>query len=230
MSSKDDPEIGAATQITTGLFKLSLVLRHQAWKDSGKRGLTPTQSQILTLVSALDSEVSISTVTQQLSITKGTASEAVSALERKKLLRKVPDAADGRAVVLKLTAKGSRKAQQSAQWPDLVVTAVNALPNAEQGAFLRGLTGLIGKLQESGAIPTSRMCAQCRFFRPNLHPGQDKLHHCTFIEAPIANFDLRIDCPEMEPAPDELQPQLIEAFFSGTQLDSLNYDDEGLSQ
>ncbi|MEM7233348.1 MAG: MarR family transcriptional regulator [Planctomycetota bacterium] len=216
MSTNQPTEAG--DQITAGLFKLALVLRHQAWQSSGQRGLTPTQSQILALVGALEPGVSVSFIAKHLSITKGTASEAVSALERKELVRKEADPNDGRALILRLTRKGRREAQQSAQWPEVVVQAVNALPAAEQGGFLRGLLGLIGVLQERGAIPTSRMCAECRFFRPNEYPGRDKQHHCAYLEAPIADSELRIDCAEMEPAEVEVRSLLMGALFAGTKL------------
>lgn len=213
----------APAQITAGLVKLSLALRHQAWQVSGQSGLTPTQAQILVLVESLGATgVSVSTVAQQLSVTKGTASGAVSALERKGLVRKKADSSDGRAVVLELTRKGRREAERSAQWPDVVLGAIGTLPRAEQVAFLRALIGVIRNLQERGAIPTARMCAQCRFFRPNQYPGRDKPHHCAYLEAPIADVDLRIDCDEMEPAEIDLQPQLLEALYAGTSIDAFS--------
>ncbi len=227
--SKNDPPTGASAQIVTGLLKLSLVLRHEAWQASGQRGLTPTQSQILALMASLGA-ISVSTVARQLSITKGTASQAVSTLERKELLRKDADSSDGRAVALKLTRKGRREAQRSAQWPNVVVAAAHSIPSGDQGAFLRGLTALIRSLQEQDAVPTSRMCAQCRFFRPNLYPGQEKTHHCAYIKAPIADVDLRIDCGEMEPADAELQPLLTEALLGGTSIDPSLLEGEGPSR
>lgn len=217
MSGKE-PKLDPGTQITAGLFKLALVLRHQAWQASGQRGLTPTQSQILALVAAIGPGVPVSAVAQHLSVTKGSASVAVSALEKKGLLRKEADPADGRVVRLKLTGSGRREAQRSTQWPEIVVQAVNTLPHAEQGGFLRGLTGLIRNLQEQGGVPTSRMCIECRFFRPNHYPGQDKPHHCDFIQAAIADADLRIDCAEMEPAAPDVREQLLAALFSGKQF------------
>lgn len=216
--ASDELKSEPGAQITAGLFKLALVLRHQAWQASGQRGLTPTQSQVLVLIAALGPGVQVSAVAQHLSVTKGTASEAVSALVRKNLLSKQADPADGRVVRLVLTRSGRSEAQRSAQWPEIVVQAVKALPNAEQGGLLRGLIGLISNLQEQGAIPTSRMCAECRFFQPNRYSGRDKPHHCSFLGAAIGNAELRTDCAEMEPAAVDARPLLVEALFSGTQF------------
>ncbi len=213
------PARSPGRQVTSGLIKLSMVLRHQAWQESGKRGLTPTQSQVLAVVAALGRGVTVSSVAQHLSVTKGSASVAVSALEEKDLLRKMADPSDGRVVHLVLTRTGRREAQRSTQWPEVVVQSIGALPDTEQGGFLRGLIGVIRNLQEQGAIPTSRMCTECRFFRPNQNPGQDKPHHCNFIDAAIADADLRIDCAEMEPADADVRPQLLEALFSGHSID-----------
>ena len=89
---------------------------------------------------------------------------------------------------------------------------------------------MIRSLQDQGAVPTSRMCAQCRFFRPNLYPDQEKVHHCAYLEAPIADIDLRIDCGEMEPAEAELQSRLAGAFLKGVQLDPSLFENEGPSR
>lgn len=223
MQEQRDESTGASAQILTGLLKLSLVLRHEAWQASGQRGLTPTQSQVLSLLVSRG-PMSVSTVARHLAVTKGTASEAVSTLESKGLLRKEPDANDGRALMLRLTRKGRGEARRSIQWPDLVLAAVDSLPGTEQGAFLRGLTALVRSLQEQGAVPMSRMCAQCRFFTPNRYPARRKTHYCGFLQEAIGDAELRLDCDEMEPAADALQPLLAEALLAGTQLDSSLFD------
>ncbi|MGB0951710.1 MAG: MarR family winged helix-turn-helix transcriptional regulator [Planctomycetota bacterium] len=205
----------SSTQIAAGLFKLALALRHLSWQSSGSRGLTPTQSQILTLMTTLGPGTSVSKVAQHLAITKGTASESISTLERKKLLSKVPNPEDGRKVMLQLSRKGRREAQLSMQWPEVIVGSVEELPQEEQSGLLRGLIGLIMNMQEKGAIPTSRMCTECRFFQPNRYQGKDRPHHCKFLDSPIANVDLRIDCAEMEPAAADARPHLLEAFLTG---------------
>lgn len=215
--SPDTPD-PSSTQITTGLFKLALALRHLSWQHSGSRGLTPTQSQILAFMTTLGPGVSVSEVARHLSITKGTASESVSALERKELLVKVTDPKDGRKVLLQLSSSGRREAQLSVQWPEVIVGSVSALPQEEQSGLLRGLIGLIMNMQKEGAVPTSRMCTECRFFQPNRYPGDERPHHCAFLDSPISDVDLRIDCEEMEPAAAEARPHLLEAFLTGMPL------------
>lgn len=210
----DDP----TARIAAGLFKLALVIRHQNWKASGARGLTPTQSQILALLVSLPGEVGVKVLAEQLAVTMGTASEAVSALERKGLLTKTGSPSDGRAVVLLLTARGRSEARRSQEWPEVLVEAAGALPPSEQAGLTRGLVGMIRELQERGAVPTSRMCVGCRFFRPNATPKSTRPHYCDYIGEAIGDADLRIDCQDMEPVDDEHRQQLWQAFVGGTAL------------
>jgi hypothetical protein len=79
--------------------------------------------------------------------------------------------------------------------------------------------GLIRELQSRGAVPTARMCVGCRYFRPNEHPGSDAAHHCAYIDAPIGDADLRVDCPEMEPVEAGGGERLWRVFIEGEPLD-----------
>jgi len=70
-----------------------------------------------------------------------TASEAVAALVEKGLVRKEANETDGRAVVLRLTARGVREAGIASEWPAAIVDAVEAMSEAERATLLRGLIG-----------------------------------------------------------------------------------------
>jgi hypothetical protein len=58
---------------------------------------------------------------------------------------------------------------------------------------------LIAALQNVGIITLARMCRTCRFFRPDHHPGGAP-HHCALLDKPLAERELRLDCPEHEAA------------------------------
>ncbi|MGH3088675.1 MAG: hypothetical protein ACRDSJ_15325 [Rubrobacteraceae bacterium] len=70
----------------------------------------------------------------------------------------------------------------------------------EKEVVMRFLMRLIASLQRDGVITVARMCVSCRFFREHAHPGDAAAHHCALLDAPLANHDLRVDCPEHEPA------------------------------
>ena len=220
MTRPDDSDAVHATSrhIMAGLAKLSLVMRHEAWQASGQRGLTPTQSQILTVIAGSREPLGIKSIAERLAVTMGTASEAVSSLVEKGLVRKESSEADGRAVVVALSAKGKREASKAAAWPESMLGAIESLPDQQRAGLLRGLIGMVRALQEQGAVPTARMCVGCRYFRPNEHPGQPKPHQCQYIGAPIADTELRLDCEEMEPVEAELRPRLWSVFVNGQSL------------
>lgn len=207
-------------RVVAGLSKVALVYRHEQWAASGKRGLTPTQSQILGIIAGSRASLGVKAVAEQMAVTMGTASEAVSALAGKGFVRKQADKTDGRAVVLRLTARGRREVRSVSNWPEAIVNAVEAMPEAERATLLRGLIGMVRTMEAQGMVPTTRMCVGCRFFRPNEHRGQARPHHCLFIEAPIGDADLRVDCDEMEPAKEPVRSRLWDVFVEGQ---ALNY-------
>lgn len=186
-------------RLTAGLAKLGLVLRSQAWQQAQDTGLTPTQGQILALLRARG-PLRLGMVSRELAITPATASDAAAALVRKGLARKDRAPDDRRALALTLTKAGEAAALQSAEWPDALLGAVDALDPEEQAALLKMLMKMIRALQLRGAIAPARMCATCLYFRPNAYPDSDTPHHCAFVDAPFGTRDLRLDCGEQEPA------------------------------
>ena len=195
------PDQPLAQRVTTGLAKVGIALKQQAWAEAGGRGLTPTQAQVLALLRATPDGLRLGALAQQLGVTAPTASDSVAALHRKGLVAKVPLAGDGRAVVVRLTPVGVREASAAAAWPDFLLEAVDELSAAEQAAFLRGLVTMIRTLQTRGRIPVARMCVPCRFFQPFRHQGEALPHHCAFVDAPFGDGELRLDCPDHAAAP-----------------------------
>lgn len=220
MPSTPTTNLSASDRILAGLSKLSLVMRHESWRAAGKRGLTPTQAQILSILAGATSPIGLTEVARQMAITMATASEALSTLVTKGLVRKATSESDGRAIVLALTKGGVREAATASRWPSSMVDAIDALPEPERAGLLRGLIGMIRTLQEQGSVPTARMCVGCTYFRPNEYPGQPKVHHCMLIDAPIGDADLRIDCGEMEPVAGAVGNRLWNVFVNGQPLDN----------
>lgn len=202
--------------LATGLAKIGLVIRHQAWQAAENSGLTPTQSQVLASISATaEGWLSVSEIARHLAVTQPTASDAIAALERKRLVVRFRSDDDARVVRVKLTTLGRRRAHEIAVWPDALLSAIGQLDPAEQGAFLKGLMKMIRSLQESGQVPTARMCATCTYFRPHAHPGTHSPHHCAYVDAPLRETDLRLDCREHEQASDADRPKLWQLFIKG---------------
>ena len=200
--------------ITAGLGKIAAALRSQAWEAGTARKLTPTQGQILVLL-AQRHGMRLNDVARELCMTAATASDAVFALAEKKLVRKGRSSEDFRALTLTLTATGRREAERTSGWTGVVKAGVASLTPDEQAAFLRGLTKVIRALQEQGVISVARMCAGCTYFQPYVHADAAKPHHCRFVDAPLGEDQLRLDCRDFLPASEAEGAGRWQTFLSG---------------
>jgi len=212
--------IGNQNKLATGLAKLGLVIRHEAWRDAGESGLTPTQVQVLVAIDASDqSWMSVGDIARTLAVTQPTASDAIAALERKGLVARERLESDKRVVCVRLTTTGTLHSRAEANGPEVLLRAIGELDEAEQDVFVRGLMKMIRSLQQAGRVPTARMCANCTYFRPHAHPGTSTPHHCAYMDSPMRDSDLRLDCAEQEPVPENQALQLWQMFVGGQPLD-----------
>jgi DNA-binding MarR family transcriptional regulator len=200
-SSASQDTAALATQLVAGLEKIGLAMKSRTWRREGRAGLGPLQRQVLTLLRSKPGQrATVSTVANELVVRLPTASEVIATLERKRLVRRRRDMSDGRIVMAQLTAKGNRSCAPSSRMPDRLATAAEALSTPEQVALLRSLVKVIRSLQEQGEISVARMCVSCRSFRPNQHDNPDRSHHCDFLNIPLGDRSLRLDCHVYEPA------------------------------
>lgn len=186
-------------RVLAGLSRLGVVLKQEAWQTAFPHGLNPTQGQILTLLQARGAR-RLRAAAEELGVTPATASDAVGALEQKGLVRKTRDPRDARALALVLTPRGRREAERLATWADVLLETVEQLGEEERAVLLRSIVKMIAALQQRGRIPAARVCASCRYFRPNAHADRLRPHHCAFVGAAFGDRDLRIDCPDHQPA------------------------------
>jgi DNA-binding MarR family transcriptional regulator len=200
-------------RLITGLAKIGLALKSQAWKGANSRGISPTQGQILVLL-ARDAERDqrLSDLAEALGVTAATTSDAVRSLHEKGLVTKTRSS--GNALDIRLTETGRAEAARTAEWPDFLLSAVETLSGAEQAVFLRGLVKMLYSLQERGLIPVTQMCPTCRFFRPNVHHNPERPHHCAFVDAAFGDSALRLECQDHDQAPPKQAQQAWEAFSS----------------
>lgn len=132
---------------------------------------------------------------QYLVATKGTVSQTVRALERKKLIRRQPDAADGRVVRLELTAGGQRR---------LADDPARILAEATQDigtTLARDLIEVLRRLQRGNDHRAFGQCASCRFFRRDEAMGErGGPHRCGLTREPLSTADSAQICVEHEAA------------------------------
>lgn len=196
--SADPVSVDTARTVAVGLAKIGLALRHHAWEERERTGLTPTQAQIVALLGSRGA-LRIGEVARLLAVSQPTVSDALAVLVAKGLVARRPAAADRRVQLVELTDRGQEAARSTAEWPDALLAAVDALEPGDQAAFLRGLSSMILELQRRGQIPVQRMCATCGFFRQNAHDDPLRPHHCAFVDAPFGDRELRLDCRDHQP-------------------------------
>lgn len=190
------------TKLLTGLAKISLAFRAEEQKQSFEVRLSPTQAKALLLVE--DGIQSPSEISKRIGVSRASLSDSLTALQDKGLLKKRRSPEDSRATILELTAKGRRRSDGLADWPTALQESLDDLNTEEKQMLLRVLSKIIANLQDQGSVSVPRMCANCRFFRPNAHAGSKKPHHCDYINSAFSDGELRLDCPEHEAA--EVRP------------------------
>ena len=200
-----------ASRIATGLHKIGLAMKQQAWQQANEDGLSATQGQILAALTT-HGALTGSELSQRLGVTLPTISDSVRALVDKGLVTKSPDPRHPRASLLLLTNRGAELGARARSWPEFMAAAVADLTAEEQRAFFSGVVKMIRSLQDHGLVPVSGMCVTCVYFRPHVRPGATP-HHCALVDAPLATEQVRLDCPEHELAPEAQRGQLWDQFM-----------------
>lgn len=198
-------------RIATGLHKIGLAMKQQAWQQASHDGLSATQGHIL---AALVSHGAMTgtELAQRLGVTLPTVSDSVRVLVDKGLLSRAPDPRHPRASLLTPTKRGAALGARARSWPEFMAEAAGTLSPAEQRALYAGVVKMIRSLQEQGLIPIDGMCVTCTHFRPHVRTGPAP-HHCAFVDAPLADDQLRVDCPEHQRADEATRARIWDQYL-----------------
>ncbi|MEN8514136.1 MarR family winged helix-turn-helix transcriptional regulator [Burkholderia sp. RS02] len=189
----------ASGRVTHSLLRLSTAMRSQAWDWAEGAGLTPTQGEILVLLLQRKGPMRLGEIARETQLTAATTSDAVSTLETKGLVEKRRALDDGRALAVRLSARGRTAAKKALQWPEFLTKAVGKLGADEQGALYRALLKTLRELQVAGATPPQRMCVTCAHFQPG-KLSKKTVHYCAALDISMSDSDLRLDCSVQEEA------------------------------
>ncbi|MEX3612977.1 MAG: MarR family winged helix-turn-helix transcriptional regulator [Burkholderia gladioli] len=189
----------AAGRVTHSLLRLSTAMRSEAWDWAEGAGLTPTQGEILVLLLQRKGPMRLGEIARETQLTAATTSDAVSTLESKGLVEKRRALDDGRALAVRLSARGRTAAKKALQWPEFLSKAVGVLANDEQGALYRSLLKVLRELQVAGQAPQHRMCVTCKHFQPG-KAAKKPSYRCSLLDLTMADSDLRLDCSVHEEA------------------------------
>jgi DNA-binding MarR family transcriptional regulator len=186
-------------KLVAALERVGQALRVELRQRAAEEGLTPTQAQIVLRLGTEGPGLRrVGALAAALDVRQPTVSDAVAALERKRLVERRPDSADARAATLRLTARGLAAAHRLGGWDERARAELRQLPDEARRRSLSLLLDLIAGLQRAGVVGVARTCPTCRFFRFEERPGAASPHHCALLDMPLGPGDLRLDCPEHE--------------------------------
>lgn len=196
---QEDQHQRVDSKIVASLERLNQAFRVLLWEQAQQHGLSPIQIQILVFLLNHDTSLGrVGHLAREFGMTAATVSDAVTALEDKKLLARIVSRQDRRIVNLRLTPAGKKLSNKLSGWADSIRDAVTALPQREQIAALKVMLKLIESLQHAEVVTVARMCTTCKFFGKNVHPGSPAPHYCKLLNKPLAVAELRVDCAEYE--------------------------------
>lgn len=201
-------------RVADGFVRVAAALKANEWRDATPHGLSATQARILSLLRENPDGLRPVAIAARLGVKAPTASEATTTLVQKGLVLRTRSPGDGRGHLVLATPAGLALADRFGGGPLFLIDTLSDLPPDDQLALLRLMLRLIHGLQGAGHIPISRMCLNCKYFQPNLHPNSEQPHHCRFVGAPLGDRHLRLDCPEQVPAPAETARQVWTDFLN----------------
>lgn len=191
---KDTPDL--PQRIAAAIARLATIQRSLRWQGAAAEGLNPAQSDVLELLAARREGLRLSMVAKQIGVTTASASDTVSALVGKGLVRKSPALDDARAIALFLTRDGSDVAERVANHAALIASSAGRLSEVGQSGLYQQLVALILALQEDERFAQARPCVSCAHFDAYRHRDDAFPHHCRLLDAPLSEVLLRFDCQE----------------------------------
>jgi DNA-binding MarR family transcriptional regulator len=187
---------GLDAKLVGALDRAGHALDAELRRGARARGLTATQARVLLRLSAEPIERRrIGALAAEFDVRQPTVSDAVSALERKGLVRRRAARDDARAVDLELTERGRGVAAAMGGWDERVRASLSELAGERKDAALALLLDFLADLNRQGVIAEARMCTTCFFF----HRRAGSRAYCNLLATELEPADLRVDCPEHQP-------------------------------
>ena len=186
----------AGREIVQSLERLSRLMRASEFGD----GLNPAQWEALRFLARANRfSNSPGALTRYLGATKGTISQTVKALERKKLIEKMVRPGEKRSIVLTLTEAG-RDMMAKDPWVGLAERC-EALGGKTRRRMDKGLATLLADEVTRRLDPSFGSCRTCRFWRADARSEDARGPHlCMLFDEPVAERETTQICVAHEPA------------------------------
>jgi DNA-binding MarR family transcriptional regulator len=133
--------------------------------------------------------------------TRGTASQAIKALEAGGYLVRQRSQADGRSITLRLTDKGHAAVARDPF--EILVRAVDSLDAQEQAAMRDALHQVLTTVAASGGHPHFGVCRDCAYLGGETHCDSTRASRsgleCLLFGVPIEPDDAGLLCAHFQP-------------------------------
>ncbi len=180
------------SKIVVALERVSEAFRVLLWNESKEHSLSPIQIQILIFLHFHNEEkCKVGYLAEEFNMTKATISDSVKILLSKNLVTKEIDSTDTRSFVIHLSEEGRKIAKKSSLFATVIEKPLQNLSDQEKKDMLNSMMNLITHLNKIGVISLQRMCFSCSFYEKKRNG-----HYCNFLNSPLKDYELRVDCPE----------------------------------
>lgn len=176
--------------------RLSLLTRAGLRQAGASQGLQPVHLQVLFYLNQANRFSNTpQALTEYLGLTKGTVSQTVLVLARRKLVSRYADPSDGRVVRLALTAGGAvllKTLNSAGAWRE----AVKAASPARVSSATMVLRQVLAQVQAQSGRRSFGACASCRH-NQRLGP---RSYFCGLMQEKLSSPEVRRICREHVPA------------------------------
>ncbi len=179
--------------------RISSLLRSEERKKYAAIGLQPVHGQVLEYLAKCNKYSNThASVAEYLGLTKGTVSQSIQILERKRFLEKSIDVRDGRVVHLSLTETGQALIDELKPL-NIFKQAEAKISQHEFDSIDNALQTTLALLQKVNQIKSFGLCQSCHYFGIEEHHYQ-----CLLTNEPLDREDTDKICRDHVPKPNPL--------------------------
>lgn len=176
--------------------RISALLRSEERKKYAAIGLQPVHGQVLEYLGKCNKYSNThASVAEYLGLTKGTVSQSIQILERKRYLQKNTDRIDGRVIHLSLTDAGKALIEELKPL-DIFKQAEQKVSHQEFDSIEQALQTTLGVLQKVNQGKSFGQCNTCRHFSVVEHH-----YRCGITDENLERDDTDKICRDHVPKP-----------------------------
>lgn len=189
------PDADLDRKMLAAVERLGRALRAARQRVATRHELSQLGLSVIETLSG-DQDRRVGDLAAELNVSQPTVSDALATLSGRGLIDRARDPQDMRSTLVSLTDEGAVVASGIATELRPLLAAESGTVN-DRAVTLRVLLGEIARFQNAGVISINRSCLTCRHYQP---PGDRTRARCLLLEMELRDQDLRVDCPEHEPA------------------------------